>query len=52
MVWKQLQTNPAALNALLGGSVAALATALGALPVLLTHHPSAHRTRCLALAQA
>lgn len=40
MVWKQLQTNPAALNALLGGSVAALATALGALPVLLTQHPS------------
>lgn len=40
MVWKQLQTNPAALNALLGGSMAALATALGALPVLLTRHPS------------
>ncbi|MGD9758480.1 MAG: ZIP family metal transporter [Comamonas sp.] len=40
MLWKQLQSNPAALNALLGGSVAALATALGALPVLLTQHPS------------
>ncbi|KGH31653.1 MULTISPECIES: ZIP family metal transporter [Comamonas] len=40
MVWKQLQTNPAALNALLGGSMAALATALGALPVLLSQHPS------------
>ena len=40
MAWKQLQMNPAALNALLGGSVAALATALGALPVLLTQHPS------------
>jgi len=40
MVWKQLQTNPAALNALLGGSMAAMATALGALPVLLTRHPS------------
>ena len=40
MLWKQLQSNPAALNALLGGSVAALATALGALPVLLTQNSS------------
>lgn len=40
MIIKQLQTSPAALNALLGGGMAALATALGALPVLLTQRPS------------
>jgi ZIP family zinc transporter len=40
LVWHGLQHQPAALRALLGGGVAALATALGALPVLLTQRPS------------
>lgn len=35
--WNYLQHNPVVLLALLGGSVAALATALGTLPVLLSH---------------
>ncbi|GAB2490410.1 ZIP family metal transporter [Comamonas humi] len=40
LVWDGLQNNPAARNALLGGSAAALATALGTLPVLLAQRPS------------
>ena len=40
LIWNGLQHQPAALQALLGGCMAALATALGALPVLLTQRPS------------
>ena len=40
LLWSSLQHQPAALHALLGGCMAALATALGALPVLLTQRPS------------
>ncbi len=40
LVWNGLQNNPAARGALLAGGVAALATALGTLPVLLAQRPS------------
>ena len=40
LVWNGLQNNPAARGALLAGAVAALATALGTLPVLLAQRPS------------
>ncbi|WP_159918134.1 ZIP family metal transporter [Pantoea sp. 18069] len=40
LVWNGLQSNPAARGALLAGCVAALATALGTLPVLLAQRPS------------
>ncbi|RKJ99450.1 ZIP family metal transporter [Alicycliphilus denitrificans] len=39
-IWGALQNQPSARSALLGGSVAALATALGTLPVLLAQRPS------------
>lgn len=39
-MWTALQNQPSAQAALLGGTVAALATALGTLPVLLTQQPS------------
>jgi ZIP family zinc transporter len=38
--WHYLQHNPVVLQALVGGSVAALATALGTLPVLFSHNLS------------
>lgn len=38
--WHYLQHNPVVLQALIGGSVAALATALGTLPVLFSHNLS------------
>ncbi|QKV53161.1 ZIP family metal transporter [Comamonas antarctica] len=40
LIWNGLQSNPAARGALLAGGVAALATALGTLPVLLAQRPS------------
>lgn len=40
LIWNGLQSNPVARHALLGGSLAALATALGTLPVLLAQRPS------------
>jgi ZIP family zinc transporter len=39
-LWHALQTQPSVRNALIGGGVAALATALGTLPVLLAQRPS------------
>lgn len=39
-LWQGLQSSQAAQHALIGGSIAALATALGTLPVLLTQQPS------------
>lgn len=39
-VWLTLQSDPAVWNALMGGSAAALATALGTLPVLFAHRLS------------
>jgi ZIP family zinc transporter len=38
--WQWAAGNPVIVSALVGGSAAALATALGTLPVLLTHRPS------------
>ncbi|ENO90381.1 ZIP family metal transporter [Thauera linaloolentis] len=38
--WRFVQSDPAVLSALIGGSVAALATALGTLPVLLSQRLS------------
>ncbi|MFG5778365.1 ZIP family metal transporter [Comamonas sp. J-3] len=40
LVWRGLQHQPSVRHALLGGSMAALATALGTLPVLLAQRPS------------
>lgn len=40
LIWDGLENNPAARGALLAGGVAALATALGTLPVLLSQRPS------------
>ena len=39
-LWHAVLASPAAMNALMGGSLAALATALGTLPVLLSQRPS------------
>ena len=40
MLWDALQHQPSVRAALLGGSIAALATALGTIPVLVSHRPS------------
>ncbi|QNP48446.1 ZIP family metal transporter [Diaphorobacter aerolatus] len=40
LLWNAVQALPAARSALIGGGIAALATALGTLPVLLAQRPS------------